>query len=139
MKRALFAIWLVLPVAAYAYHMGPGQDLMRLDQAAALIESADLHVAEAQRIAADEGDALRPDEAVERDGVARGLDGHRSVALAGELVEGDAAVGLALGHRRLAILDLSPEGAQPMISAFGFRTRPLARPVCVARTPRIGR
>ena len=29
--------------------------------------------------------------------------------------------------------------SQPMISAFGFRTRPLARPVCVARTPRIGR
>jgi len=57
MKRALIALWLILPVAAYAYHMGPGQDLMRLDQAAALIESADLHVAEAQRIAADEGDA----------------------------------------------------------------------------------
>ena len=54
MKRALIALWLILPVAAYAYHMGPGQDLMRLDQAAALIESADLHVAEAQRIAADE-------------------------------------------------------------------------------------
>src|SRR5690348_1383545 len=29
----------------------------------------------------------------------------------------DAATGLALGHRRLAILDLSPEGHQPMESA----------------------
>jgi asparagine synthase (glutamine-hydrolysing) len=29
----------------------------------------------------------------------------------------DAAVGLALGHRRLAIIDLSPTGRQPMMSA----------------------
>ena len=31
----------------------------------------------------------------------------------------DAQVGLALGHRRLAIVDLSPEGHQPMVSADG--------------------
>lgn len=31
----------------------------------------------------------------------------------------DAAAGLALGHRRLAILDLSPQGRQPMVSACG--------------------
>jgi asparagine synthase (glutamine-hydrolysing) len=31
----------------------------------------------------------------------------------------DQAVGLALGHARLSILDLSPEGHQPMVSASG--------------------
>ncbi len=31
----------------------------------------------------------------------------------------DPAAGVALGHRRLAILDLSPEGAQPMLSTDG--------------------
>ncbi len=31
----------------------------------------------------------------------------------------DAAAGVALGHRRLAVIDLSPEGRQPMPSACG--------------------
>ena len=31
----------------------------------------------------------------------------------------DAAAGVALAHRRLSILDLSPEGHQPMVSASG--------------------
>ncbi len=31
----------------------------------------------------------------------------------------DTAAGVALGHRRLSILDLSPEGHQPMVSADG--------------------
>jgi len=56
MKRLFIATWLTLPVAAYAYHMGPGQDHLRLDEAATLIASADAHAAEAVRLTAAEGE-----------------------------------------------------------------------------------
>lgn len=42
---------------------------------------------------------------------------HRGPDAAGSWV--DAALGLALGHRRLSIIDLSPLGGQPMASADG--------------------
>lgn len=42
---------------------------------------------------------------------------HRGPDDEGQWVDADA--GVALGHRRLSILDLSPEGHQPMVSAAG--------------------
>jgi len=42
---------------------------------------------------------------------------HRGPDSAG--VWSDPAAGVALGHRRLAVIDLSPEGHQPMVSASG--------------------
>jgi asparagine synthase (glutamine-hydrolysing) len=42
---------------------------------------------------------------------------HRGPDDGGSWVDGE--VGIALGHRRLSIVDLSPEGHQPMISADG--------------------
>jgi asparagine synthase (glutamine-hydrolysing) len=42
---------------------------------------------------------------------------HRGPDADGHWYDGDA--GVALGHRRLSVLDLSPHGAQPMLSASG--------------------
>ncbi len=42
---------------------------------------------------------------------------HRGPDAGGNWVDADA--GVALGHRRLSILDLSPEGSQPMVSHSG--------------------
>ena len=54
------------------------------------------------------------------DGARRGHDraiAHRGPDDSGTFV--DAAAGIALGHRRLSIIDLSPLGHQPMTSADG--------------------
>src|SRR5262245_49704951 len=59
-KAALFA-WVLLPVAAGAYHFGPGQDLVRVDRAAEAAKRADQSARAARETAAKEGDlAARP-------------------------------------------------------------------------------
>lgn len=65
------------------------------------LQTPSLNAAKMEAIAGQMADAL----------IARGPDG-RGVWV-------DAASGVALSHRRLAIIDLSPEGHQPMVSASG--------------------
>lgn len=57
MKRILWAVWLLSPVAVAAYHYGPGQQRLVLDAAADELAAATAH-AEAARAAGDD-DAAR--------------------------------------------------------------------------------
>jgi tetratricopeptide (TPR) repeat protein len=43
MRKLLLIVWLLVPVAAGAYHYGPGQERLELDEAAALIDKAETH------------------------------------------------------------------------------------------------
>ena len=46
MRKPLLVLWLSLPLAAWAYHEGPGQDGMRLDQVDRHLALADAAIAE---------------------------------------------------------------------------------------------
>jgi len=48
MRKALLVVWLLVPVAAAAYHFGPGQLQLTLDEAAACIATAEQHAGEAE-------------------------------------------------------------------------------------------
>jgi hypothetical protein len=56
MRKALLFAWMLLPVAAGAYHFGPGQDRVRVDQAAEAALRAEEAANAAREIAAQEGD-----------------------------------------------------------------------------------
>ena len=57
MKQLLLIAWLTIPVGVFAYHMGPGQDLMQIDDAQGLLVEAREHVAVANTLTTD-GDEL---------------------------------------------------------------------------------
>lgn len=40
MNKSYFAVWALMPLAAWAYHEGPGQDRMRLDDVDGLVREA---------------------------------------------------------------------------------------------------
>lgn len=62
MRRLFFLAWLLIPVAAGAYHFGPGQERLRDDQVAVLVDAGRKSAAAAREIAAKEGDdAARSD------------------------------------------------------------------------------
>lgn len=56
MRKLLLFAWLLLPVAAGAYHFGPGQVDLRADRAADSAREADALAKEARRIASLDGD-----------------------------------------------------------------------------------
>lgn len=45
MRKGILAAWLVLPLGAWAYHEGPGQDRLKLDDVDAIVRDATAHVA----------------------------------------------------------------------------------------------
>ena len=46
MRKAILIVWLLLPILVGAYHYGPGQEQLKLDDAWRLIKKADQHAAE---------------------------------------------------------------------------------------------
>jgi hypothetical protein len=56
MRKLFLVLWLLVPLAAAAYHFGPGQQLLRVDRAASLLASGDRAAAAARSTAAAQGD-----------------------------------------------------------------------------------
>jgi hypothetical protein len=56
MRKLLLFVWLLIPVAAGAYHYGPGQDRMRGDRAAEAVSRAEAAASKARATAAKSGD-----------------------------------------------------------------------------------
>lgn len=56
MRKLLLFVWLLVPVGAAAYHYGPGQELLRSDDASDAATRATTLAREARAIAAAEGD-----------------------------------------------------------------------------------
>ena len=56
MRKLLACVWLLVPVAAAGYHLGPGQDRLRADDAAAALARAEKSAAKAREVASSEGD-----------------------------------------------------------------------------------
>ena len=56
MRKILLFVWFLLPIAAAAYHFGPGQERLRTDHAADAISTAKELAHKARALAAKEGD-----------------------------------------------------------------------------------
>ncbi|MEW6073451.1 MAG: hypothetical protein AB1726_12785 [Planctomycetota bacterium] len=57
MRKLYLAVWFLLPVALGAYHLGPGQDRLRIDDAARSLEEAAAHAARAAALPEEEAPA----------------------------------------------------------------------------------
>ena len=56
MRKLVLFVWLLLPVVGAAYHYGPGQEQLRVDEAAEAAARARESAAVARQLQADEGD-----------------------------------------------------------------------------------
>jgi len=82
MRTLLLLGWTALPIAGVAYHYGPGQDRLRLDDVAALVASAeDATAAKDYATAVDDYDAALKQLPAERTALAQRLRLERSKAL----------------------------------------------------------
>lgn len=61
MRKLLLFLWSLLPIGAGAYHYGPGQDRMRVDQAATAIDRAETLASDAAELASIQGDEAARD------------------------------------------------------------------------------
>ena len=57
MRKLLLALWLLVPVGAFAYHLGPGQERVAIDEASVLIDEAERQAALAREVSQEHGDA----------------------------------------------------------------------------------
>jgi hypothetical protein len=62
MRRLLLCLWFAVPVGAGAYHFGPGQERLQVDEAGRLLAEAQAHGARAAALAATEGDLAAANE-----------------------------------------------------------------------------
>jgi hypothetical protein len=62
MRKALLVFWLLIPIAAGAYHYGPGQERMTMDEVAALLDEAESHVQAAQDLLQGEEETVAREE-----------------------------------------------------------------------------
>src|SRR6187402_2509094 len=67
MRKLLFLAWLLVPVAAGAYHFGPGQDRLRDDEVAVLVDAGKKSALAAREIAARDGDDAAKSDWVDAD------------------------------------------------------------------------
>ena len=56
MRKVMLFVWFLLPIAAAAYHFGPGQERLRTDRAGEAISAAKEAARSARALAAKEGD-----------------------------------------------------------------------------------
>ena len=80
MRTGILTLWLLLPVGFGAYHLGPGQEGLRLDDAGELLASAEEHAARGERLLTTDPVGARADFTLAKEQLEQALallpDGH---------------------------------------------------------------